>query len=250
MDARDHTFPEASAALTELLSDLERPGEFYAHGETLSPLPQVDVDGVGTLPFPLPAAVAAELIAVAERAPYGRGPRTLVDTDIRRAWQIAADRVRIGGSTWQATLLSIVRDAAAGLGVAGEVSAELYKMLVYDEGSFFVAHRDSEKTSGMFGTLVVLLPSLHQGGQLVVRHEGREVVLPLHGQSLQTLSWGAFYADCTHELLPVTKGYRVSLVYNLVKCDRIRPRCPIAGAWWQKSPSSWRCGSHPPRAGR
>src|ERR1035438_7931677 len=33
-------------------------------------------------------------------------------------------------------------------------------------------HRDSEKEEGMFGTLVVLLPSLYAGGELVVEHAG------------------------------------------------------------------------------
>jgi len=37
-------------------------------------------------------------------------------------------------------------------------------MLVYDQGSFFKSHRDTEKTDGMFGTLVVALPSAHRGG--------------------------------------------------------------------------------------
>lgn len=39
------------------------------------------------------------------------------------------------------------------------MQAELYKLLVYDTGSFVVGHRDSEKASGMFATLVVVLPS-------------------------------------------------------------------------------------------
>jgi hypothetical protein len=29
--------------------------------------------------------------------------------------------------------------------------------------------------------------------------------------------WVAFYADCEHELEPVTSGYRVALVYNLIR---------------------------------
>ena len=59
------------------------------------------------------------------------------------------------------------------------VTAGLYKLLLYDAGGFFVSHRDTEKTKGMFGTLVIVLPSLHRGGELVVRHAGREVSLDL-----------------------------------------------------------------------
>jgi hypothetical protein len=46
----------------------------------------------------------------------------------------------------------------------------MYKLLVYDQGSFFVSHRDTEKAPGMFATLVVVLPSASTGGELVVRH--------------------------------------------------------------------------------
>ena len=57
------------------------------------------------------------------------------------------------------------------------VSAELYKLLVYDRGGFFLAHRDTEKIDGMFGTLVVTLPSTYRGGSLRIRHAGREVTV-------------------------------------------------------------------------
>ena len=33
--------------------------------------------------------------------------------------------------------------------------ADLYKLLVYDPGSFFVNHRDTEKAAGMFATLII-----------------------------------------------------------------------------------------------
>lgn len=39
------------------------------------------------------------------------------------------------------------------------VTAELYKLLVYDRGGFFLGHRDTEKTNGMFATLVLTFPS-------------------------------------------------------------------------------------------
>ena len=66
----------------------------------------------------------------------------------------------------------------AGLGCDDAiVSAELYKLLVYDRGGFFLAHRDTEKADGMFGTLVVTLPSTYRGGALRIRHAGREVTV-------------------------------------------------------------------------
>ena len=103
---------------------------------------------------------------------------------------------------------------ADGVGVSEPVAAELYKLLVYDWGSFFVSHRDTEKTPGMFATLVIVLPSISTGGDLVVQHKGREVRLDLRCTDPSETSFAAFYADCVHEVLPVTDGCRLALVYN------------------------------------
>ena len=46
---------------------------------------------------------------------------------------------------------------AGGLGVNASVVTRLYKLLVYDQGSFFVSHRDTEKVPGMFAALVIVL---------------------------------------------------------------------------------------------
>lgn len=66
--------------------------------------PKLDVEGVGRIALPLLPVQAEELTALAERAPFGRGEEALVDTDIRRTWQLAADQVQIGGKHWQQTL--------------------------------------------------------------------------------------------------------------------------------------------------
>ena len=87
---------------------------------------------------------------------------------------------------------SVVERAALGLGAGAGVVAELYKLLIYDEGSFFVSHRDTEKSAGMFATLIIALPSLHSGGELSVRHRERGVQLDLRGADFSELAWAAF----------------------------------------------------------
>jgi len=79
-------------------------------------------------------------------------------------------------------------------------------MLVYEPGDFFAEHRDTEKVDGMFATLVVVLPSAFTGGELVVRHAGRQAILPLQSRDVGAVSWAAFYTDCQHEIWPVTAG--------------------------------------------
>src|SRR5271165_1365927 len=203
--------------LAELLSTVQRPGDFFVTGTAEFRAPVLDVEGVGRLALPLLPAQAAELAATAEPAPYGRGEETILDPAVRRSWQIGPERVRLGGRGWGATLEAILARVTDGLGVSPPISAVLHKLLLYESGGFFAGHRDTEQVPGMFGTLVIVLPSLFVGGGLVVRHKGREVQLDLHRDDPAEVGFAAFYADCVHEVLPVTEGSRLTLVYNLVR---------------------------------
>ncbi|MEM5372971.1 2OG-Fe(II) oxygenase [Paraburkholderia azotifigens] len=214
--------------LAKIIPTVRCHGDFYATGSSEIVMPNLEVDGVGRIALPLLPVQAEQLVAIAARAPYGRGEETLVDPDVRRTWQIDADHIHLGGHSWPGTLDTIVGKAAASLGVTGPVRAELYKLLVYDAGSFFVEHRDTEKIPGMFASLVVALPSASCGGELIVRHRGREVCLDLCCVDSAAVSWAAFYADCVHEVRPVTSGFRLVLIYNLARTGRRQPAAPPA----------------------
>ena len=205
------------SALEELLRLVDRPGDYCTHGRLFAPLPRLQVAGAGLIPFPVPAAQAQALIAAAERAPYGKGPETVVDRSVRDCWQIDAANVDVGGGAWSDTLAQIVGRAAEGLGCPRErTEARLYKLLVYEPGGFFGAHRDSEKANGMVATLVISLPVAGTGGELVIRHRDREGVIDLRTEDPSELAFAAFYADCVHETRPVVTGHRIVLVYQLV----------------------------------
>lgn len=202
--------------IAELMSTIDRPGAFFASGSRICPMPGLEVDGVGPIAMPVLPYQGEQLVAAAEAAPYGRGADTLVDETVRRTWQIDTARIRVTDAVWASTLAAIVGDVAEQLG-AGDVRADLYKMLVYDSGSFFVPHRDTEKVHGMFATLVVCLPSPHEGGEMVIRHQAREETIDLRNADVTRVTYAAFYADCMHEIRPILRGHRVCLVYNLVR---------------------------------
>ncbi len=201
---------------SESLDGIQRAGDFSFSGRMEIHTPLMEVAGVGPIALPLLPFQARQLIAIAEQAPYGRGMETLVDTSVRRTWQIPADGVQIQGRRWAETLEAIVGQVTEGLGIGQEISAELYKLLIYDEGGFFLNHRDTEKVNGMFATLVIVLPSLHGGGELIVSHRNRQVQLDLNCSSPSEVAFAAFYADCKHEVKPVTSGFRLVLIYNLL----------------------------------
>ena len=68
----------------------------------------------------------------------------------------------------------------------------------------------------MFGSLVCLLPSSHEGGNLLLRHRDREFTFD--GQALlqeappASIAWVAFFGDVEHEVAFVTSGHRITIV--------------------------------------
>ena len=81
--------------LAALLGGVDRPGDFYTAGTCEIFAPGLDVQGVGPIALPLLPVQAEQLIGIAQHAPYGRGEQTLVDTEVRRTWQIGPERVQI-----------------------------------------------------------------------------------------------------------------------------------------------------------
>jgi predicted 2-oxoglutarate/Fe(II)-dependent dioxygenase YbiX len=207
--------------LEALLAGVERAGEFFVQGSLDAPIPRVEIDGVGVLSFPIPTSQIEAVIKRAHRAPYGRGAHTIVDASVRNTWQLDPADVRIGGKVWEKTFHQLMSTVIAGLGCSGmSVSVTLYKLLIYETGGHFRPHRDTEKADGMFGTLVVVLPSAHGGGELIIRHGTREVSVNLSSPDVSELRFAAFYADCAHEVKPITHGSRVCLTYNLSLADK------------------------------
>ena len=199
-----------------LLDGLGESIEFATSG-TLTPiLPGLEVEGVGAIGTPISPSDARRLIAHASQAPYGRGEVTVVDTNVRNVWQIEPSQLVLRNAEWNSHLAAIVEAVTEAFGIHHKVEATLYKLLIYKKGSFFTEHRDTEKTPGMFATLVVGLPSHHEGGTLVIKHNGQTKRVEFGGDDSEfKTQYAAFYADCQHEIKPVTAGYRICLVYNL-----------------------------------
>lgn len=100
-------------------------------------------------------------------------------------------------------------------------SASLHKLLLYPTGSFYNSHHNSVKEDRMFATLVIQLPSKYKGGQLNVNYDEKCKEIDFSSSEFETNAFrtyfAVFYCDCEHELLAVTEGFRLCLVYNLTQ---------------------------------
>jgi len=201
------------------LKDLKGSGKFISVQTAEFLFPGLEVGDVGEITYPINEVQAKALIQSAHKAPFGKGSETFLDNNVRSAWEIDVDKLTFNGSRWAGFLDKIVSNIKPDLGLEDyTISAHLYKMLIYETGDFFLPHKDSEKEKGMFGTLVIGLPSKHTGGELVVSFGGVEEIANFSENSGDyKIDYAAFYADCDHEIRPLTSGYRICLVYNLIQ---------------------------------
>lgn len=205
--------------LLNVLGEIKGSGSFVSNGTKPFFFPGLDIGDTGEIGFPINAIQIKEIIKAARKAPFGKGSETVLDSTVRSAWEIDAHKIEFRNKDWGKFVEGIVEQIKPDLGIEGiSVTANLYKLLIYEKGGFFVAHKDSEKEKGMFGTLIIGLPSGHTGGELSVRFDGREETIDFSGPTSQyKMPFVAFYADCEHEIKPIASGYRVCLVYNLVQ---------------------------------
>ncbi|KAG6944775.1 hypothetical protein JG688_00016921 [Phytophthora aleatoria] len=143
-----------------------------------------------------------------------------MDDNVRKSWQLEPSQVEFKNPLWKTGLYDLTQKITERLGYAdARLECVLYKLLVYEEGGHFAKHQDTEKEDGMIATLVVQLPSLHEGGDLVIYSNGeakhRHDFGKADGTAVFLPHYAVHYADAEHALVKVTKGFRLALVYSI-----------------------------------
>lgn len=85
--------------LLERIGEIRTTGSF-ATGNVLDscPIPGICVDGGKPIALPLSEEAAQNLASKSDKAPFGKGRRTLVDETVRKTLQISADRISFHNS--------------------------------------------------------------------------------------------------------------------------------------------------------
>ncbi|KAK2615390.1 hypothetical protein N8I77_002149 [Diaporthe amygdali] len=160
-----------------------------------------------------------KLISDLEPASFGYHGKDVFDETYRKAFKMDTDKFASTFNPYECGIIDsiaqVLLPSTPESDLRRGVRAELYKLNVYSSPSGkFKPHIDTPRGSTQFGSLVVCLPLEHEGGQLQVRHKGKEVTYDW-GSHKDQISWAAFYSDCEHEVLEVKSGYRLTLTYNL-----------------------------------
>ncbi|KZT24053.1 hypothetical protein NEOLEDRAFT_1135586 [Neolentinus lepideus HHB14362 ss-1] len=166
-----------------------------------------------------------ELAQACTPATFGRNNEDVLDESYRKAGKL--DTSDFAANFFPLSCEDIVcvlrEHLLEGHDTNRSIKTELYKLNIYGPGSFFKAHKDTPRAENMFGSLVVVYPTPHEGGALILRHRGKKWEFDsgkiLATQNEPRLSYIAFYADVEHEVTTVTSGYRITLTYDLYFTD-------------------------------
>ncbi|GJE97697.1 2OG-Fe(II) oxygenase [Phanerochaete sordida] len=168
-------------------------------------------------------------------ATFGRGLEDVHDESYRKAGKLDKGLFSSVFCPELSGLMHAIRHNILEGHTGKALQVELYKLNVYGPGSFFKAHKDTPRADNMIASLVIVLPTRHAGGALVLRHEGREFKFDsgkvLSEAQTPSIAYAAFYGDVEHEVEPVVSGYRVTLTYNLYLIDSVTTTVQDATAY-------------------
>ena len=127
-------------SIVDTLNSVTIPGSFASGGPFQFPLPALKINGVeGYVGLPVGKLQAKAIIAACTQAPFGRGQETIVDTTVRNTWELEPSQFTITNPQWNSHLenLAAVVKKELGCDLKLSVKCDLYKFLLYEQGSFF-----------------------------------------------------------------------------------------------------------------
>ena len=163
-----------------------------------------------------------DLIEACSPATFGQGEANVYDKNYRDAVALEHSMFMTNFELCSSSILRKIQSLLLPNESVHTIRAEPYKLNIYTTGGHFKSHVDTPRSTAMFGSLVVCLPSRFSGGQLVTRHGGKKICYDWSSAPDDppcNPEWAAFYSDVEHEILPVTEGHRVTMTFNLYSMD-------------------------------
>ncbi|KDQ15311.1 hypothetical protein BOTBODRAFT_297996 [Botryobasidium botryosum FD-172 SS1] len=233
----EETEPRVKNPSTNIRGDLEKiissateifKGSFYfrKHCDAPNPALRLVPGNIGTVGLPLAEGAANQIIAHSTQVSFAAGEQPVA----KDTWEMDGGLVNFDNPAWHSFILDLATQVCKGLGIdfhASKLKIQLYKLLLYGTGSHSLPRQYTENAEGMFATMIVNLPSAFTGGAVHISHAGLPAVIDSSMNSLITTSVVAWYTGVTHEMKPITSGYRLALSYNLIHTMKVpRPSLP------------------------
>lgn len=150
-------------------------------------------------------------------ATYGYKNENILDKNYRYAYQLSPDKFVVQNfNIYNTEILYKINKFLKYDTEINNIYPELYKLNIYTKDGHFKRHLDTPKSENMFGSLVVCISNIYDGGELYIYHNNKKEIYDLSiKKNEEIIKWVAFYSDCEHEINSVNSGYRVTLTYNI-----------------------------------
>ena len=179
---------------------------------------------LGRIDFTSPADEDVQHLAEScDIATFGRGLQDVHDESYRKAGKLDRTHFSANFCPELSGLMDVIRHNILEGHRGKGLRIELYKLNVYGEscslqvshpsfadlgitgpGSFFKAHKDTPRAKNNVASLVIVLPTRHEGGALVLRHEEKEFKFDsgelLSAVQAPSIAYAAFFGDIEHEV--------------------------------------------------
>ncbi len=179
---------------------------------------------VGDITLPLSPNDAVRLLSLNEESQSGESTTTPTDNStVSHYYRIDTNRISISQSFTEA-VMELAKKMGKDAGVTNPVTAKFCGAFLYPPGGSISTHRKTNSSALMFGSLIVQIPSLFEGGgDLAVQFRNNDKVFDVNmSQDCSTAFHAtAFSIYSEYESEPIESGHRLCLMYNLLDCEDV-----------------------------
>ncbi|KAJ7055468.1 hypothetical protein C8F01DRAFT_1373437 [Mycena amicta] len=176
----------------------------YSLSQTINP--GLVIEGLGPLGLPLTTREAPVVGSVGKSTGVG-------------IFEIAGKTITFENDGWHEWLQENARKMMSGTLTAEESKPTfvLQKLVLQYAGSASTNFTGNAEVSTKLGELIVVLPSTFTGGRLCLSFGGKLRYIDAGGKSGSTTTLVATRSGVEHDLSSVNTGYRLSLVYHIIR---------------------------------
>lgn len=209
-------FSQLKSDLIQVMKESFELRNFYT-SSSINEIPIIKIKGE-YLSLPFTSWVFDKFKDKFKKSPFGRGEKTIHDETFRKSLELDSNDVFLSQEFIAGIEYDIIPIIIEELCPENtSINFELYKMVIYEKGDFFKPHKDTQRSKEHFGTLIIFLPSIYEGGEFVISHDqvSKSYNSSIDDERVMQLQWLAFFTDCVHEIQPVISGHRAVLTFNL-----------------------------------
>ncbi|KAG4078542.1 hypothetical protein HA402_009254 [Bradysia odoriphaga] len=205
------------------------PNSFAVSRRVNAPMTTITIKNTQSIVhFPVYESKVAEVVQLMEQSPDGKVQKN--NAGVINSWELNSGGFEISNPAWNDfidnELVPMIKEE---MFVDFSFRPTLYKLVLYKAGSYFQSIEHLENIDGMFGKLVIQLPSVYKGGQFELSRDGKPIMSDFSSANRSnTFStfFTAFYWYCDSSMSLITEGYRVCLIYHLISRPSLIPTFP------------------------